>query len=85
MELAPETEQIIIQKVGRFGIIKTSRINIDDIEISSRDQLNTFLYNSTKSLIDRNMIFKVKSTGEMLFFDPEGVWYEEGINHELLI
>ncbi len=43
-----------------------------------------FFERSMKSAIDLNMIFRVKSTGEILMFDREGVWFEEGLNHELM-
>lgn len=85
MELVPETEEILVQRIGRFGCIKTSRYAINDLELTDRTHLNSLFYSATKTFVDKNMIFRAKSTGEYLFFDPEGVWYEEGLNHELLI
>lgn len=85
MELVPETEEILVQRIGRFGCIKTSRYAINDLELTDRTHLNSLFYSATKTFVDKNMIFRAKSTGEYLFFDPEGLWYEEGLNHELLI
>lgn len=44
-----------------------------------------FFYRFSRSVIDSEMVFRIKSTGEMLTFDLEGYWYEEGLNHELMI
>ena len=32
MELVPETEEVLIQRVGAFGFVKTTRVKIDDLE-----------------------------------------------------
>lgn len=90
MELLPETEEIIYQKVTRTGNIRTSKVSVTDLEAVD-PELDPTKYTrdlvferSMKSAINLNMIFRVKSTGEILMFDREGVWHEEGINHELM-
>ena len=72
--------------MGSFGVIKTNKVSIDDLEYFDRSQLNDLLfYRTTRNLIDKDLMFRVKSTGELLTFDCEGLWYEEGINHEFMI
>lgn len=61
--------------------MRTLRVNVNDLEHISHLSLGTAFYRSTRSYIDKNLIFRVKSTQELLMFDPQGLWYEEGINH----
>jgi hypothetical protein len=68
--------------VGAFGFMKTSRIKINDIEKAVEDKgINYLLYLASDTFIDHKLVFKVKSTGELLCFDKFGMWYEEGLNH----
>ena len=85
-----ETEEIIYQKVTRTGCIRTSRVSVNDIEAVNPEieptkyKRDLVFERSMRSAIDIDMIFRVKSTGEILMFDREGVWHEEGLNHELM-
>ena len=86
MELLPETQELLYQKIGTFGIIKTNRVALSELEYFDRSELNDLLfYRATRNFIDKDLMFRVKSTGELLVFDAEGLWYEEGINHEFMI
>jgi hypothetical protein len=35
-------------------------------------------------MVDKNLVFRDKSTGEILLFDKTGFWEFDGLNHELL-
>jgi hypothetical protein len=69
MELLPETEEIVFQKVTRTGGIKTSRVSVSDIEAVNPEveptkyQRDLVFERSIRSAIDIDMIFRVKSTG----------------------
>jgi hypothetical protein len=69
MELLPETEEIVFQKVTRTGGIRVSRISISDIEAVNPEleptkyRRDLVFERSIRSAIDINMIFRVKSTG----------------------
>ena len=86
MELCPETEEVLVERLHAFGDTQTIRVKINDLEHMPKSQIaGSIFYKFSKSLIDQNMIFRIKSTGEMLTFGRDGVWYEEGLNHELMI
>ena len=88
MELIPETEEIVYQKVGPFGFIETRRAKIDDLEYYDKENIikdSYISYAFLRSILDRNMFFRLKSTKEILAFDNQGYWFEEGLNHELMI
>jgi hypothetical protein len=85
MELCPETEELLVQNVGVFGFMKTRRFKIEDLEIYDKSKLGVVFLRFARAMVDFNMIFRHKKTGEILFFDQEGLWYEEGINHELMV
>lgn len=90
MELLPETEELIYQKITRTGCVSTKRVSLSDIEAVDTETEKTkysadlIFERSMKSALDLSMVFRVKSTGELLMFDREGVWHEEGLQHELM-
>jgi hypothetical protein len=65
-------------------------VSVNDIESVNADtEPNKYARDlvferSMRSVLNINMIFRVKSTGEILMFDKEGVWHEEGVYHELM-
>lgn len=76
------------QKVGPFGFIETRRAKIEDLEYYPKENIIRDHYIShlfLRSMVDKNMFFRVKSTKEILAFDNQGYWFEEGLNHELMI
>jgi hypothetical protein len=38
-----------------------------------------------RGLINRDVAFRLKSTGEVFLFDKNGIWNEAGLNHPLLV
>lgn len=74
MELLPETEELLIQKISRIGSLKTSTVRVNDIELCTEEMELTF-DRTMRSVISKHMVFKVKSTGEVLNFDREGAWF----------
>ena len=85
LELIPETEEVAVQSINILGLISTRRIKINDLEHTKHLlQVDSIFDRSMRSYINKYMTFKLKSTGQELFFDKNGVWYDEGLNHELL-
>ena len=40
---------------------------------------------AARGLINKEVIFRVKGSSEMLAFESGGFWHESGINHSLLV
>ena len=86
MELNPATEEILYQKVGIMGRIVTEKVKLSDLEYVDKDFIGDTVFKlSTRSAVDHKLIFRVKTTDELLMFDRDGLWHEEGLNHELMI
>ena len=86
MELVPETEEVLVQRIHPLGSVYSSKAKIADLEHVRKEELQKmYFYRSSRSVVDSEMVFRIKSTGEMLTFDLEGYWYEDGLNHELMI
>ena len=88
MELVPETEEVLIQKVGAFGCVETRRAKVEDLEFCEKDEVekeHMGFYRFTRSLVDGQMFFRIKSTRELLAFDNQGHWFEEGLHHPLML
>ena len=86
MELNPATEEIIYQKLGHFGCIHTYKTKLSDLEYVDKSSLNDNVFiRSSRSIVDQKLIFRIKSTGELMMFDIDGVWHEDGLKHELMI
>lgn len=86
MELVPETEEVLIQKVHPFGSVYTTRVKISDLEHVPKKEIESHIfYRFSRSAIESQLLFRIKSTGDLLTFDEKGYWYEEGLNHELMI
>ena len=63
MEVNPATEEIVYQKLANFGCIHTHTAKISDLEYVEKDSLNDNVFiNSSKSLIDHKLIFRIKRT-----------------------
>lgn len=86
-ELSPQTEEIVYQKISAFGTINTFRVKISDLEAATLLEIygeNNPSEKSVRGLFNRDVAFRIKSTKELLLFDKNGIWNEEGINHPLL-
>ncbi|CAD8102990.1 unnamed protein product [Paramecium sonneborni] len=87
MDLLPHTHQIAVQKIGAFGQVITKLHQISDLEhvnFSEQETKENYFWNLNYHKLDRNLIFKDKSTGEFLTFDSEGWWDRQALEHELL-
>ena len=87
-ELSPQTEEILYQKISAFGTINTFRVKISDLEATTLLEIygeNNPSEKSVRGLFNRDVAFRIKSTKELLLFDKNGIWNEEGINHPLLL
>ncbi len=87
-ELLANTEEIVYQKITVWGSISTRKAKIQDLEATTLDELfgeADYQERSVRGLLNKEVAFRVKGTGELLFFDKNGIWHEQGINHPLLI
>jgi len=87
MDLLPHLEMIQIQKTGPFGTVYSKLIRTNDLEkvdYETVEKKENMFWGANKTNVDPHMIFKVKSTGEILCFDKQGFWDWEGLSHELL-
>jgi len=85
MELVPSTEEVMYYKFGMFGNPQAHRVRISQLErVDFDEEKYRMISVSFRSVIDRNMLFRVKDTDELLLFDLEGLWHEEGITHDLI-
>lgn len=89
LELLPNTEELVYQKITFFGTISTKKVKISDLELVNYDELTGEKNPSERALrgyLNQNVAFKVKGTkNEYLFFDKNGIWHEDGLNHPLLV
>ena len=46
--------------------------------------IENYFWGLNYQLVDPYLIFKDRSTGELLLFERYGVWNKEGIEHQLL-
>ena len=46
--------------------------------------LENYFWMMQKNSLDKDLIFRDKSTGEYLLFDNEGIWDQEGFSHPLI-
>ncbi|KAM3133495.1 hypothetical protein pb186bvf_014337 [Paramecium bursaria] len=87
MDLLPHTQQVAVQKIVGFGQIITQFVKIEDLEHKTYEDVSThhkFFWKLQYQVIDPNLIFRDKSTGEWLLFDRDGLWDKEGLEHKLL-
>ncbi len=84
-ELVPHREEVVYQKIALFGgKLNTHRVKIFDLEHITFNELygeNNFSETASRGIFNKEVAFRVKSTGELLFFDRNGVWHDEGLNH----
>jgi len=88
MDLLPHLEMIQVQRVGFLGTVYSRLFHVDDLEkVDYEEELQdkeNYFWGLNKTNVDPYLIFRVKSTGELLCFDRDGYWDWEGISHELL-
>ena len=64
VELNPSTEEILYQKIGAFGCVKTEKVKTSDLEYVEKEQAGDHIFKlSSKPVIDQKLVFRVKSTG----------------------
>ena len=88
MELLPHTEELVYQKVTIWGKISTRKAKISELELVSLEDVfgeGNHSEKAVRGLINRDVIFRIKGTKELLLFDKQGFWHTEGINHQLLV
>ena len=44
-----------------------------------------FSERGTRGLLNKEVAFKVRGSSELLLFERNGVWHQEGVNHPLLV
>lgn len=84
MDLLPHLEMIAFQKVGLFGQITTKLVKISDLEKYEPEWDKENHFWAFNKQIDRDLVYRDRSTGELFCFDSEGFWDWKGISHKLL-
>ena len=87
-ELSPSTEEILFQKVNILGQLTSQRVRIGELEhLTFRDLFDEqdIGERATRGLFNEEVVFRVRPTGELLFFDKQGIWNQETLNHQLLV
>ena len=84
MDLLPHLEMISFQKIGFGGRIVTKLVRLVDLEKVEVDIENESAFWRYTSLLDRDLMYRDKSTGELFVFDGTGLWSWQGISHKLL-
>ncbi len=87
-ELLPNTEEVVYQKLNYLGGLDTRTAKISELESLTFDDLfgeNNHSEKSVRGLLNREVAFRVRSTGEVLLFDRNAVWHREGVDHPLLL
>ena len=82
-ELLPHTEQIVFVKIGHFGTLKRSLVNVKDlqrVDLETLPKVVTFGFNRN----DSRMVFQDMTSGEFFLFGREGTWNETTLAHKLL-
>ena len=82
--MLPHTEQVVFTKVGLFGSIRRTVVDIKDlVKINpSSIEFNKRLFR--RDDFDSRFVWKDSQSGEVFVFVSDGVWSEEGISHPLL-
>jgi hypothetical protein len=62
MDLMPQTEELLFQKINKIGQVKTSKVRVNDIELCN-DVPDLIFDRALRSVISKHMVFRVKSTG----------------------
>ena len=83
-DLLPHTEQVVFTKIGMFGKIKQSVVDISDISKISADSVKEHDLMFRRLDNDARFVWKDSETQEIFIFDSNGLWNEEGLNHPLL-
>jgi hypothetical protein len=87
-ELNPSTEEVVYQKISLFGTITTNKVKIQDLQLTTFEELFDDINpheRSTRGLFNKQVAFKIRGSDELLLFEANGTWHEEGINHSLLV
>jgi hypothetical protein len=82
-DLLPHTEQVVFKKADFFGAVKNIVCDIKDLQKIDESEVPSQLVFFSRGF-DNNMIFRDNSTGEVFFFEKNGVWSEKGIAHPLI-
>lgn len=83
-DLLPHTEQVVFTKIGMFGKVKHSVVNISDLAKISPESVKEHYLMFRRLDNDARFVWKDNQTQEVFMFDSNGLWNEEGLNHPLL-
>lgn len=71
-----------------WGSIATKKVKIGDLELTSVETLipnGEVSERGVRGLINREIVYQVKGSSELLMFERNGWWHEAGISHPLLV
>lgn len=84
MDLLPHLESIAFQKIGPFGVTLTKIVRLSDLEKIEPNFSEENAFWGYNIALDRDLVYRDNSTGELFVFDSNGLWSWEGISHKLL-
>jgi hypothetical protein len=74
---------VVFHKVGFFGKIKRSVVDIKNLEKIEPEVLKNPLFWEV-DMFDPSLVFRDMETHEIFVFDKSGIWNEDTLNHKLL-
>jgi hypothetical protein len=78
----------VYQKISVWGTIVTKKVKIADLIHTTMDELvgeKDISERGVRGLINREVVFKIRGSKELLLFEKGGIWHEQGINHSLVV
>ena len=85
IDFIPNIECYSITKIGLFGRLYNNLHSVEDLElIKINTEKENIFWCINKHKIDDTIAYKNKKTGELIYFENDGLWNWEGINHPLL-
>mmetsp|Transcript_14458 Transcript_14458/g.16169 ORF Transcript_14458/g.16169 Transcript_14458/m.16169 type:complete len:269 (+) Transcript_14458:44-850(+) len=83
-DLLPHTEQVVFTKIGFFGTLRRSVVDIKHLVKVNPESIRENYRMFKRNDFDSRFIWKDSESGEVFIFHSDGVWSEEGINHPLI-
>ena len=72
MDILPHLEMVSVERIGAGGLVYNKLYRIKDLEYVSYEEVKdkeNYFWALCGHVLDRNLIFKCKSTGEYILFD----------------
>jgi hypothetical protein len=88
VDYLPNIEKLSVTKIGKFGFEQNELWNMADLEKIQFDEdyymKENYFWKLNIKIIDKDMVYRNKVTGEYLLFEQTGAWNWEGLSHSHL-